>query len=757
MSSKKKIVRENNESSSKKRKKYANTNKHKKCTSSSKKSSLKTKKANKPNRKKSSKRGGGNEQKTYETDEATCKNYQWKNNKGFTDEYGHKRYWFDCGEFYFDGKFNVVKFRKGLSLYHGSLPLVYYNAQMPLGVGYFDINPDINSKLSKEDILFLKSDINSNIDKLKLLDSKQKISTGWYGDFEVATKYSTEGGITMPYPENKNVGVWNIIDEGNENNEKNNMKGGNSERWNIIDESKNETWNVIDEYDKDNLSNDTTPTIIVPSKENDLNDNPITLKCGDKCISAFKLKEDAIFVDLFDPMNIKILLEKSYLSDIQKNILKDSQVFGKSDAHKSKKNIDIHDSRQAIEKKKKFKDEIEFAYHPLKQFNGDLRRDTMRRMSLNDPYELPNALVDIFASLGYAGYVNPRVPYEKNGTATGNYRFAEMVFGKHIKTYIERDYNNPSDWQYMNIKDIPTEMRELLIDMDRYKTTNIDFHSGDLLEHSIWTMLNIENMFNKNNKYNKWVSNISLKYNKLLSITGLLHDIGKGGDNNILYYDKKDHPLEGYKYLNKQNKYILENGDSIDFDTLINDIGFHNEDIKLMKALIMLHWEFGGYMKKLSNSVNYKEENLKTKNLDHRSFDIQSINNLYDEMEEIGNKFIDHIENQLYKYKIYFGKEQKILFYKMLMALSVADVLSTQPYIDFSKFIELTKKINNNVNIDNYDLNVSSQYLTFIKNKAKVHRGINAYEKFDFENKGYKFRNLILKLLEERNETCVIL
>ena len=460
-------------------------------------------------------------------------------------------------------------------------------------------------------------------------------------------------------------------------------------------------------------------------------------------------------------MNIKTLLEKSYLTDIQKNILKDSQVFGKPDAHKdNKKKMHLHNLRQDVEKKGKFKDEIEFAYHPLKQFHGDLRRDTMRRMTLDDPYELPNALVDIFDNLGYAGYVNPRVPYEKNKIATGNYRFAEMVFGNHVKTYIERDYNNPSDWQYMNIKDIPSEMRELLIDMDRYKTTNIDFHSGDLLEHSIWTMLNIENMFNKNNKYNKWVSDISLKYNKLLSITGLLHDIGKGGDDDILYYDKKDHPLEGYKYLNKQNKYILENGNSINFDKLINDIGFQYEDVKLMKALIMLHWEFGGYMKKLSNNINYKEETikkLKKDNLDHRPFDIQIINNLYDEMEEIGNKFIDHIENKLYKYKIYFGKDQKILFYKMLIALSVADVLSTQPYIDFSKFVELTKKINNNVDIDNYNLNVNSQYLTFIKNKAKVHRGINAYEKFDFENKGYKFRNIILKLLKERIETtCVI-
>ena len=432
MSSKKKFVRDN-ENSSQKRKtsskksssslKKKNANRKNSC-SSKKSSSLKKRKANRKNSSSSLKKKKANRKKSYkgkgggdeETDKnTTCKTHSWKDNKGFIDDYGNKRYWFDCGEFYFDGKFNVVKFPKGLSIYHGSLPLVYYNAQMPLGIEYFDINPDINSKLSKEDILFLKSDKNSNTDKLKLLDSKQKISTGWYGDYEVATKYSTEGGITMPYTENnvKNTGMWNIIDEGDEMN----MKGGNSEKWNIIDESKNETWNIIDEYDKDDSSNDTTPELTVPSNLS----SSITLKCGNKCISAFKLTEDAIFVDLFDPMNIKTLLEKSYLTDIQKNILKDSQVFGKPDAHKdNKKKMHLHNLRQDVEKKGKFKDEIEFAYHPLKQFHGDLRRDTMRRMTLDDPYELPNALVDIFDNLGYAGYVNPRVPYEKNKIATGN-------------------------------------------------------------------------------------------------------------------------------------------------------------------------------------------------------------------------------------------------------------------------------------------------------------------------------------------------
>ena len=39
-----------------------------------------------------------------------------------------KRNYFDCGEYFFDGTFNVVKFRKGLTIFHGSYNLS--NAQV---------------------------------------------------------------------------------------------------------------------------------------------------------------------------------------------------------------------------------------------------------------------------------------------------------------------------------------------------------------------------------------------------------------------------------------------------------------------------------------------------------------------------------------------------------------------------------------------------------------------------------------------------
>lgn len=110
----------------------------------------------------------------------------------YTDKYGYKRYMFDIGKFYFDGNFNVVELPKNLRLYHGSVNLAVANVEFPLGPYYVQTNPNI---LSNEEKKELKKDIPIK-KKLEIINSKAKYSPAWYGDTEIAKKYSSfEGTI----------------------------------------------------------------------------------------------------------------------------------------------------------------------------------------------------------------------------------------------------------------------------------------------------------------------------------------------------------------------------------------------------------------------------------------------------------------------------------------------------------------------------------------------------------------------------------
>ena len=42
---------------------------------------------------------------------------------------------------------------------------------------------------------------------------------------------------------------------------------------------------------------------------------------------------------------------------------------------------------------------------------------------------------------------------------------------------------------------ISTEFRDLIKDFEKYKTTNTDFHAGDLIEHSTWAAFYVNDLF----------------------------------------------------------------------------------------------------------------------------------------------------------------------------------------------------------------------------------------------------------------------
>ena len=130
------------------------------------------------------------------------------------------------------------------------------------------------------------------------------------------------------------------------------------------------------------------------------------LSCGRNCISAYQLKKKAIFVDIFDPFNIVIIMGEDYLSEKAKEII--SKTYNIKDVNQF---IDLARSMNPVTKEVRVEDDpsqnLSYAYHPLKRFIGkNLTRETLRE----ENYLVPNELMEVFLNFGYAGYANPRTP-----------------------------------------------------------------------------------------------------------------------------------------------------------------------------------------------------------------------------------------------------------------------------------------------------------------------------------------------------------
>ncbi len=141
----------------------------------------------------------------------------------------------------------------------------------------------------------------------------------------------------------------------------------------------------------------------------------------------------------------------------------------------------------------------------------------------------------------------------------------------------------------------------LFDNLAHYKTTNVNFHSGDPLQHSAWTAQTIERWFDQD-KF--WTEGLDKDKNKrTLSLAGFIHDIGKGGDLDFTYYDKPNHPFAGYEYLTGKKVYKKNELDQT-FDVPgwlnavikeSNDLGrpITEDDKKLVIILAAVHWDFG--------------------------------------------------------------------------------------------------------------------------------------------------------------------
>ena len=136
------------------------------------------------------------------------KNWNWKEGQVFKDDsikFGYydingnviignefQRNYFDCGMYYFDGVFNVVKFSKGMTLYHGSGLLANNVVLFPVGKEYYDAYDLTGRKkspyINTQNLLTVAVSSDESIEEI--ISQNIPITAGWYADIGTAKIYS---------------------------------------------------------------------------------------------------------------------------------------------------------------------------------------------------------------------------------------------------------------------------------------------------------------------------------------------------------------------------------------------------------------------------------------------------------------------------------------------------------------------------------------------------------------------------------------
>jgi len=477
--------------------------------------------------------------------------------------------YFSCGVYFFDGIFQVVKFPKGMQLYHGSGALANANVEFPVGVDFYSTeSPTVDNRKLMKDLE------NSNESVEHELTKYLPVAAGWFASPRVAKTYS-------------------------------------------------------------------------------LQNKTFTDRCGDKCVSSYELTKDTTFIILHDNFNIwKIISDMSVPRTVKEQLL---YMYSLSPSDVLKARLDNQNFGEITIPGKKRRSYREIDLPFMKWLCGYLPKE-------------------------YAGYAaNVSVQNAQP------YFHLEFAFCNPMK-WLKRTLENKIDWQHNNILESASDIIRLFMEqLSYYKSANVNFHAGNLLEHSIWSLLFAEQLMT--NLTATPIGTPNLETQRQIAAAAFLHDIGKmyptgqhKRSHDFIYYDIKDHPKIGGDYIRgtKSLPLVDENMNQIgvfDVPALLAAFGFGKQDIPSLASIVDLHWEFGHYLQKWKGVG-----------------DMGTI-----------KEFINHI-----------GIHRPFIFFYSLIIVSIADVLASQP---FGK---------NNLTAE---LNHHSKFFPFIANVPKKYRGGNIADK----------------------------
>lgn len=192
-------------------------------------------------------------------------------------------------------------------------------------------------------------------------------------------------------------------------------------------------------------------------------------------------------------------------------------------------------------------------------------------------------------------------------------------------------------------------------------------HGGDLIEHSQWTALQIQEWANAKNDI---MTDVDVD---MATVCAFFHDIGKGGDcifdmyDNRKYDGKGDltHPdwsgdyILGKKKFNKCKAEGQKDGE-IDVQKIILAL-LPEVDIKEVALAAYMHWEFGKVNYQYRNNANISEDENKNAKIE---FDKKKIPNYLDTF----NKYLTSVGLD----KSPADKKKKLL--RLCLAVAAADV-----------------------------------------------------------------------------------
>lgn len=251
--------------------------------------------------------------------------------------------------------------------------------------------------------------------------------------------------------------------------------------------------------------------------------------------------------------------------------------------------------------------------------------------------------------------------------------------------YLKRNLSSEADWQHSDPSGVKL-MDDFLHQLSLYKTTNVDFHAGDLLEHSVWSLLFAEQLVANDAAYKP-----SDKWQRRIAAIAFLHDIGKMTvdpkyvtvrERDVVYYVIPEHPTMGGDYLRGVAAVpILDDDmkvvDTLDVRNLMIILGLNYDKVAKYASMIDFHWEMGKAVKNLTIASSPADYLKAAK----------------DYIKLVGDK--------------------GYTYYYALLRVSQADVMATQPF----GAGRLTPS-----------LNVSSIFFPFVKNVPKKYRGGNVAE-----------------------------
>lgn len=249
-----------------------------------------------------------------------------------------------------------------------------------------------------------------------------------------------------------------------------------------------------------------------------------------------------------------------------------------------------------------------------------------------------------------------------------------------ILHFLARDYTDPNDFQYnAGYMNAPLTVKAWMRVMDVYHTYNVIGHSGHLLDHMTWCVLYAENILRD---HPTWFPNIT-PYNKFLVISAaMFHDIGKinpdssqtyKGDKINLYYtgdtNTTKHGVFGYEIF-MNNTFIFYSDNNLSIVELLTDIlrkylgadpNFLLVDSyrRTLAYICKHHYDLGNEYKNSNNDPQIFLRSL-----------LHLINHTwyYSYLSEVGEVL------GLYPFYV-----------KMLIVVSISDMLSTKKYLETDK------------------------------------------------------------------------